>query len=200
MAVKTAPASYFRLVQRFPSVSIRDDTDLVRAQALLDELLQARADKGTELYLDALTDLVELYEREREHEPARAVSEGDVLRELMRSHGLSQQALEAKVGIAQSTISSVLNGTRSFTRGQVITLARFFGVKPGEEGHAKHCLHARARRNGGHHFFDCLGTVYRCKVHVLSLPRSRPRPPRTSTLASPRPLLSERSRNTMAAS
>jgi HTH-type transcriptional regulator / antitoxin HigA len=78
---------------------------------------------------DALTDLVEVYERE--HEPARTVSEADVLRELMRSHGLSQQALEAKVGIAQSTISNVLNGSRSLTRDQVITLARFFGVKPG---------------------------------------------------------------------
>ena len=128
MAVKTAPASYFRLVERFPLVSIRDDAHLVRAQALLDELLRARADKGTELYLDVLTD-VELYERE--HEPAWAVSEADVLRELMRSHGLSQQALEAKVGIAQSTISSVLNGTRSLTKDQVISLAKFFGVRPG---------------------------------------------------------------------
>ena len=129
MAVKTAPASYFRLVERFPLVSIRDGAHLVRAQALLDELLRARADKGTELYLDVLTDLVELYERE--HEPALAVSEADVLRELMRSHGLSQQALEAKVGIAQSTISSVLNVTRSLTKGQVISLAKFFGVRPG---------------------------------------------------------------------
>jgi HTH-type transcriptional regulator/antitoxin HigA len=129
MAVKTAPASYFKLVERFPLASIRDDAHLLRAQALLDELLRARADKGTELYLDALTDLVELYERE--HEPARAVSEADVLGELMRSHGLSQQALEAKVGIAQSTISSVLNGTRLLTRDQVITLAKFFGVRPG---------------------------------------------------------------------
>jgi hypothetical protein len=49
MAVKTAPASYFRLVERFPLVSIRDDAHLVRAQALLDELLRAGADKGTEL-------------------------------------------------------------------------------------------------------------------------------------------------------
>ena len=129
MAVKTAPASYFRLVERFPLVSIRDDAQLVRAQALLDELLRARADKGTELYLDVLTDLVELYERE--HEPALAVSEADVLRELMRSHGLSQQALEAKVGIAQSTISSVLNVTRSLTKDQVISLAKFFAVRPG---------------------------------------------------------------------
>ena len=49
MAVKTAPASYFRLVERFPLVSIRDDAHLKRAQAILDELLRVRPDKGTEL-------------------------------------------------------------------------------------------------------------------------------------------------------
>jgi hypothetical protein len=46
MAVKTAPASYFRLVERFPLASIRDDAHLKRAQAILDELLRARPDKA----------------------------------------------------------------------------------------------------------------------------------------------------------
>ena len=128
MAVKTAPASYFRLVERFPLVSIRDDAHLKQAQAILDELLRARPDKGTELYLDALTDLVERYEAV--HEPARAVSEADVLRELIRSNGLTQKELESKVGISQSTISAVLNGTRSLTKPQVIALANFFAVRP----------------------------------------------------------------------
>jgi HTH-type transcriptional regulator/antitoxin HigA len=128
MAVKTAPASYFKLVERFPLASIRDDAHLKRAQAILDELLRVRTDKGTELYLDALTDLVERYEAV--HEPARAVSEGDVLRELMRANGLTQKMLEAKVGITQSTISAILNGTRSLTKDQVIALARHFGVRP----------------------------------------------------------------------
>ena len=99
MAVKTAPASYFRLVERFPLASIRDDAHLKRAQAILDELLRVRPDKGTELYLDALTDLVERYEAV--HEPARAVSEADVLRELMRSNRLTQKELESRVGITQ---------------------------------------------------------------------------------------------------
>src|SRR5262249_22008198 len=128
MAVKSAPASYFRLVERFPLVSIRDDVHLIKAPAMLDELLRAPADKGTELYLDVLTNLVEIYERK--HEPARPVSEADVLRELMRSHGLSQQALKARGGIARSTISSVLNGTRSLTKEHINALAKYFGVKP----------------------------------------------------------------------
>jgi len=128
MPVRTAPASYFKLVERFPLASIRDDAHSQRAQAILDELLRVRPDKGTALYLDALTDLVERYEAI--HEPAREVSEGDVLRELMLANGLTEKLLEAKVGIRQSTISATLNGTRSLTKEQVIALARYFGVRP----------------------------------------------------------------------
>jgi antitoxin component HigA of HigAB toxin-antitoxin module len=128
MAVKTAPATYFKLVECFPLASIRDDAHLKQAQAILDELLRVRPDKGTELYLDALTDLVERYEMV--HEPTGPVSEGDVLRELMRANGLTQKGLEVKVGIAQSTISAVLNGTRSLTKDQVLRLAQHFGIRP----------------------------------------------------------------------
>jgi HTH-type transcriptional regulator/antitoxin HigA len=55
-------------------------------------------------------------------------AEADVLRELMRSKQLSQQGLANKVGMAQSTISAVVNGTRSLTKEQVVKLGRFFGV------------------------------------------------------------------------
>jgi HTH-type transcriptional regulator/antitoxin HigA len=128
MAVKTAPASYFRLVERFPLTSIRDDDHLRQAIAMLNEVLAARKDRGTELYLDALTDLVETYERD--HEPLGEASQADVLRELMRLHGLTQQGLEAAVGIAQSTISAVLNGKRSLTVDQMIVLADHFATSP----------------------------------------------------------------------
>jgi hypothetical protein len=49
MAVKTAPSSYFRLVETFPLVSIRDGAHLAKAQAMIDQLLKTRPDKGTEL-------------------------------------------------------------------------------------------------------------------------------------------------------
>ena len=57
--------------------------------------------------------------------------QADVLRLLMESNGLSQMALARKVGISQSTISAVLDGTRSLTKEHVITLARCFNVGPG---------------------------------------------------------------------
>ncbi len=122
------PDTYLALVIEFPLVPIRDDAHRARASAVLDQLLQQDLDRGQQDYLEVLTDLVEKYEEG--HVPIPNASESDVLRELMRSHGLSQNALKAATGIAQSTISAVLNGERSLTKEQVITLAGFFGVSP----------------------------------------------------------------------
>jgi HTH-type transcriptional regulator / antitoxin HigA len=126
--VRSLPGSYFELVKQFPLTHIRDDDQLKAAQEVIDRLLEERLDRGGEEYLDALTDLVEIYEDE--NEPIPDASEADVLRELMRSNGLSQMRLAKAVGISQSTISAVLNGTRSLTKEQVVALAQFFHVSP----------------------------------------------------------------------
>jgi HTH-type transcriptional regulator/antitoxin HigA len=49
---------------------------------------------------------------------------------LMESNDLSQASLAKKVGIAQSTISAVLGGSRSLTRDHIVALARAFNVSP----------------------------------------------------------------------
>ncbi|HKI34663.1 MAG TPA: helix-turn-helix domain-containing protein [Gemmataceae bacterium] len=130
MAVKTTrrtlPDTYFALVRQFPLTHVRDDDHLAEAQEVIDRLLEEDLDEGAQEYLDALTDLVETYEDE--HEPIPDASEADVLRELMRSNGLSQGWLAKEVGMAQSTISAVLNGKRSLTKEQVVRLAEFFHV------------------------------------------------------------------------
>ena len=132
MAVKitrrTLPDTYFDLVKEFPLTHIHDDNHLDTAQEMIDRLLKEDLDKGTQEYLDALTDLVETYEER--HVVIPDASEADVLRELMRANGLSQTRLAKTVGISQSTLSAVLNGTRSLTRVQVIKLAQFFRVSP----------------------------------------------------------------------
>src|SRR4051812_32569925 len=120
----TLPGTYFDLVKQLPLVHIRDEDHLDAAQEVIDRLLAKDLDEGGREYLDVLTDLVEAYEDERH--PIPDASEGDVLRELMRSNGLSQTGLAKQVGISQSTLSAVLGGTRTLTRGQVIALARFF--------------------------------------------------------------------------
>ncbi len=133
MASKTAtrrlPDTYFELVKQFPLTHIEDDDHAEAAQTLIDALLQRNLDVGERAYLDVLTDLVEAYETE--HVPMPDASEADVLGGLMTANGLSQPVLARKVGIAQSTISAVLNGSRSLTKSQVVALARFFQVSPG---------------------------------------------------------------------
>ncbi|WP_165232850.1 helix-turn-helix domain-containing protein [Aquisphaera insulae] len=126
--VRTLPDSYFRLVRKFPLVRIRDAEHLARAQEILDDLLMRVLDEGGNAYLDALSDFIENYENE--HEPAVDVPTEDVLRELVHASGLSQQRLAAEIGIAQSTISALLTGSRKPTAGHVARLARYFGVSP----------------------------------------------------------------------
>jgi HTH-type transcriptional regulator/antitoxin HigA len=132
MPIKTTralPESYFRMVEQLPLTHIADEGQAADAQEMIDQLLQRDLDPGEQAYLDALTDLVETYEDE--HVPIPDASEADVLRGLMTSNELSQPVLAKQVGIAQSTISAVLKGSRSLTKKQVVTLAKFFHVEPG---------------------------------------------------------------------
>ena len=107
---------------------IRDDAHLNQALAVVEELLKRDLDEGADRICSVLTGLIEAYESKAF--PIPDASEADVLRELMRQNGLSQPALEEKVGIAQPTISAVLRGRRGLTKEQIVTLARFFHVSP----------------------------------------------------------------------
>lgn len=120
--------TYFKLVREFPLTHIRDDEHLKQAQETIDALLEKRLDSGAQAYLDALTDLVETYEEE--HVSVPDASESDVLHVLMQANGLSQAKLAQAVGISQSTLSAVLNGSRSLTKTQIVTLAKYFHVAP----------------------------------------------------------------------
>jgi HTH-type transcriptional regulator / antitoxin HigA len=128
IVTRTLPDTYFALVKRFPLTHIRDDDHLDAAQEMIDRLLEDDLDEGSREYLDALTDLVETYENQ--HVTIPDASEADVLRALMEANRLSQSKLAKAVGIAPSTLSAVLNGTRSLTKDHVVTLAKFFNVPP----------------------------------------------------------------------
>jgi len=122
------PESYDELVREFPLLSIATDEELAAASARLDHVLALDPDAGTEAYLDALTDLVEAYERD--HDDIPEASEAEVLRHLLDARRLSQADLARQTAIAPSTISAVLNGTRSLTKKQLLRLAAFFHVEP----------------------------------------------------------------------
>lgn len=111
----------------FPLASIRSDEHLDEAQQVMDRLLaKGELDHGAETYLDALSDLVAVYE-DQQHaiEPA---SDADLLRHLLEAKGVTQAQLSQAAGIAKSTISEVLAGKKPFSRQMIRKLADYFKV------------------------------------------------------------------------
>src|SRR5262249_44216273 len=123
-----ATSTYLKLVRLFPLRSIRDDTELDAAQAVLDDLLRQELDEGGQDYFDALTDLIETYEKAAH--PIPDASEADVLRLLMEANNLSQPQLAKEVGISQSTLSAILTGKRELRKEHIVKLAKRFNVSP----------------------------------------------------------------------
>jgi HTH-type transcriptional regulator/antitoxin HigA len=119
--------SYLELVQDFPLASIRSETHLRAAQAVMDRLLaQRKLDEGQTLYLDALSDLTAAYEDE--HHKIEPASDADMLRHLMDAKGVNQMQLHRATGIPKSTISEVLSDKKPFSRQMIRKLAEYFGV------------------------------------------------------------------------
>lgn len=119
--------SYLELIQTFPLSSIRSDAHLDEAQKVMDRLLaKGKLDVGEETYLDALSDLVGVYEDE--HHAIEPASDADMLRHLLEAKGITQAQLGKEAEIAKSTISEILAGKRPFSRQMIRKLADYFKV------------------------------------------------------------------------
>lgn len=124
---RTVDDSYFGLVFEHPLTSIKSQDQLEAAQTRIDRLLaQETLDEGEQLYLDALSDLVAAYEDV--HYPIAPASDADLLRHLMDAKDVTQAELHRQTGIPKSTISEVLAGKKTFSKGLIRTLANFFDV------------------------------------------------------------------------
>jgi HTH-type transcriptional regulator/antitoxin HigA len=119
---------YVALVRAFPLAHIRDDAHLDAAVAVIDRLLE-KGDRSPaeEMYLDALTDLVETYEEAHVAIPAR--SGVDALRFLMEANDLRQVDLVPVLG-RKSLVSEVLSGKRPLALTHIKKLADYFRVSP----------------------------------------------------------------------
>ena len=77
----SVPDSYLNLLRELPLRSIRTGGERDAAQAMVDCLLRQQLDRGAKWYLDALTDLIEVYEDKAC--PIPDAPEADVLRLLL---------------------------------------------------------------------------------------------------------------------
>ena len=121
--------TYLRLIQELPLVSIASDEHLDAAQAMLDRLTdEKKLDGGERAYLDALSDLVAVYEDQ--YHPIPAASDADLLRHLMEAKCVTQTRIHKDTGLAKSGISEVLAGKKPFSRTMIATLATYFHIPP----------------------------------------------------------------------
>lgn len=119
--------TYFKLVKEFPLKTIHDDAYHDRAIEVINELLDRDLDFGEEEYLDALTTLVESYEKELPDFDKEA-SLSEVLRLLMESNGDSQATLIKKAKISKSLLSELLSGNREITLPTARKIAAVYSV------------------------------------------------------------------------
>lgn len=120
---------YMELVAKFPLASIRSEKHLDAATATINKLLKrAPLSSGEEQYLEALSDLVMVYEAE--HHPVPDASGAEMLEHLMDAKQVRQADVAKATGIAKSTIALILAGKRRISQSHLPKLAEFFGVSP----------------------------------------------------------------------
>jgi HTH-type transcriptional regulator/antitoxin HigA len=119
--------TYLRLIPELPLVSIESEEHLGAAQAMIDRLTdKKKLDGGEQAYLDALCDLVIVYEDQ--HHPIPVASDADLLRHLMEAKGVTQIQIHKDTGLAKSGISEVLAGKKPFSKAMIGILATYFRV------------------------------------------------------------------------
>jgi HTH-type transcriptional regulator/antitoxin HigA len=122
----TLSDAYFELVRRHPLRSIQTETDLDAAHTVIDDLLRRDLDHGGMAYLDALSDLVILYERD--HHAIAPLPPHELLAHVLEERGMSQAELVRKTGIAKATVSDLVGGKRPFTVDHMQRIAAVFGL------------------------------------------------------------------------
>ncbi len=120
------PDTYFKLVRRHPLTSIRTEAELDAAQTVLDALLRQHLDDGGSTYLDALSDLVIVYERD--HHAVAPLPPHDLL-----AHMLAERAMSLTVAFAMPVARTrsaceLVSGKRRFTVDQMHAVAQVFGL------------------------------------------------------------------------
>ena len=116
--------SYWKLIQIWPLLSIRSESELNAAQSLVDQLLTQYLDQGGQAYLETLSDLILVYEQD--HHPIEPLPPDELLAQLLTERQMTQADLVRQTGIAKATISDLAAGKRAFTVEQMQLISQIF--------------------------------------------------------------------------
>ena len=131
-SIAPAKPKYLALVRKFPLRPIRSEEENEAALAVLGSLGERQHESPLSPeehdYIAVLAKLIEEYEGTQY--PRAPVSGAAMLAHLIEARGISQAQLTAETGIAESTLSGFVGGSRPLGSRQIQILARYFGVDP----------------------------------------------------------------------
>jgi HTH-type transcriptional regulator/antitoxin HigA len=124
--------SYLKLIYQFPLRPIRNKRELSRAMKIAGHLAtydEGSLVRGEQDYLDALTVLIEDFQRKHPVDLPEATPLA-MLKHLMEERKMNISELGRVIG-SQSNASLILSGKRTISRRVMRRLGEYFGVAPG---------------------------------------------------------------------
>ena len=126
LSFRTIPKSYQGLVGMHMLRPVRDKVELENALEVLESMAGHKLSREQEDYFDALSTLVEAYERD--HVPASEVKGVELLRHLLEANDLSGADLARILDCDRSLGGRILSGDRQLTIPHIKKLSARFGL------------------------------------------------------------------------
>ena len=124
------PGRFDALVRLMPPQAIADDVQLENTTEMIDRLMAIpKLSKGQALYLETLTQLVEVYESEHHAIDTANVSGIDSLKYLLDENNMTATDLANLLGVHASMGSKILKGERKLTADHLRKLTDRFHVE-----------------------------------------------------------------------
>ena len=124
----TLPRRFSSLARKFEVRPIHNRTELDLAMEIIDSLaIRDRLAPGQEDYLEALSTMVEAYEREHVAATVAGMSPIEALSFLLEENGMSGSDLGRLLGTRQLG-SAILRGKRSLSKAHISALCKRFSV------------------------------------------------------------------------
>jgi HTH-type transcriptional regulator/antitoxin HigA len=124
-----ASDDYFQLVQRWPLRPIRNNAQYAAAAEMLDSLVLRELSEGEADYMEALSLLIEDYDRRHQVFDTSDRTPLDMLHHLVDANDMTVSELGEVLG-SKGVASEVLSGKRGLSKSHILKLARRFHVEP----------------------------------------------------------------------